>query len=364
MILLFLIVLLFVSYVLVFSHNMSKEIGDKKVFYLSCILVVLAFLVYFIKRDKIALNFSLGAFLGLTIGPLLLLLLKDKKSKIYYHFLPLIIFSAIDILSFFFVPSFYFWYLPFVDDILFATVALSCIIYGSYGYLYAVQEELSFEHNSIVISYIVLVFSCAFFFGLLFFKSPKALDTDYVYMIYCFFLIGVALLTELNVALSCRKQKKDPSVLDQVEYLIKGEGKQVVWSEFLQELPDEHRENKKEVEYTEKQERIDIIRQKLSKDQIESKLYLELNLTIDQVATVVRISKKELVSYFKNGHSTNFRQYINRLKVEYAVNLIQEKNKDITVEELAFYCGFNTRLSFYRAFVQWYGFPPSALLDK
>ncbi|MDM1398839.1 helix-turn-helix transcriptional regulator [Myroides odoratimimus] len=338
MILLFLIVLLFVSYVLVFSHNISKEIGDKKVFYLSCILVVLAFLVYFIKRDEIALNFSLGAFLGLTIGPLLLLLLKDKENKIYYHFLPLIIFSAIDILSFFLVPSFYLWYLPFVDDILFATVALSCIIYGSYGYLYAVQEELSFEHNSIVISYIVLVFSCAFFFGLLFFKSPKALDTDYVYMIYCFFLIGVALLTELNVALSCREQKTNPGVLDQVEYLIKG--------------------------HTQKQERIGIIRQKLSENLIETKLYLEPNLTIDQVATVIHISKKELVLYFKNGYSANFRQYINRLKVEYAVNLIQEKNKDITVEELAFYCGFNTRLSFYRAFVQWYGFPPSALLDK
>ncbi|SER12518.1 helix-turn-helix domain-containing protein [Myroides profundi] len=364
MILLFLIVLLFVGYVLVFSHNMSKEIGDKKVFYLSCILVIFAFLVYFIKRDKIALNFSFGAFLGLTIGPLLLLLLKDKESKIYYHFLPLIVFSLVDVISFFFVPSFYCWYLPFLDDILFATVALSCIIYGSYGYLYVVREELSFEHNSIVISYIVLLFSCAFFFGLLFFKSPKVLDIDYVYMIYCFFLIGVALLTELNVALNCRQQNANPRVLDPREYLIKGEGKQVVWSEFVQELPDEHRENKKEVEHTEKQERIDVIRQKLSKNLIETKLYLEPNLTIDQVATVIRISKKELTDYFKKGNSTNFRKYINRLKVEYAVNLIQEKNKDITVEELAFYCGFNTRLSFYRAFVQWYGFPPSALLDK
>nr|WP_255669548.1 AraC family transcriptional regulator [Myroides oncorhynchi] len=107
-----------------------------------------------------------------------------------------------------------------------------------------------------------------------------------------------------------------------------------------------------------------VIRQKLFEQLIESKLYLNVDLTLQKLSEVLEIDKKELSEYFKESNSISFRQYINRLRVEYAVGLIKEKNKDVTVEELTSFCGFNNRLSFYRAFVQVYGFPPSALLSK
>ncbi|MFG0592255.1 helix-turn-helix domain-containing protein [Myroides odoratimimus] len=120
-----------------------------------------------------------------------------------------------------------------------------------------------------------------------------------------------------------------------------------------------------ELQFTmEKEQRMMVIRQKLFEQLIESKLYLDVDLTLQKLSEVIEIDKKELLEYFKKSNAVSFRQYINRLRVEYAVELIKEKNMDVTVEELTSFCGFNTRLSFYRAFVHIYGFPPSALLSK
>ncbi len=101
----------------------------------------------------------------------------------------------------------------------------------------------------------------------------------------------------------------------------------------------------------------------LSKELIDSRLFLNPTLNLDQLAEVVEVPKSDLMRFFKASTSFTFKQYINRLKVEYAILLISEGEESYTVEELSLLCGFNTRLSFYRAFVNVYGFAPSEILS-
>lgn len=97
---------------------------------------------------------------------------------------------------------------------------------------------------------------------------------------------------------------------------------------------------------------------------IDTKLFLEANLTLSKVVNLLKVDKNKLRDYFKHSASVNFKQYINRLRIEYAITIIRNRERDVTVEELSFLCGFNSRLSFYRAFVYFYGFAPSALLKR
>ncbi|WP_286417445.1 helix-turn-helix domain-containing protein [Myroides odoratimimus] len=239
-----------------------------------------------------------------------------------------------------------------------------------------IKHELEFKKNSVVVSYILLVLSCSFFYAVLIFKPIGVFDVDYIYIFYCLVLIIVAFLDAINsyVIKNCKGRLNiksetiqlligeseepylnDQQDLDELDVSIECKEKEVV----------EVCLDTKELQFTmEKEQRMMVIRQKLFEQLIESKLYLNVDLTLQKLSEVIEIDKKELSEYFKESNAVSFRQYVNRLRVEYAVGLIKEKNKDVTVEELASFCGFNTRLSFYRAFVQVYGFPPSALLSN
>ncbi|MDM1046327.1 helix-turn-helix transcriptional regulator [Myroides sp. 1354] len=95
---------------------------------------------------------------------------------------------------------------------------------------------------------------------------------------------------------------------------------------------------------------------------IDTALFLDSTLTLSKVANLLNVDKSTLIRYFEQSEARTFKKYISRLRIEYAIHIIQIKEKDITVEELTILCGFNTRLSFYRAFVHFYGFAPSELL--
>lgn len=367
MVLLFLIVLFFVCYVSLLGCNLSKEeVVRKNVFFLCCTLVITAFIVYFVKRDEVSLDFSLGAFFALAIGPLLLLLLKEKKSRLIIHFIPIIILFGFNTWCSFYSPNLYNSYLPYVDQILFLGVVLSCSIYGGYGYIYMVRKELNFVDNSMFFCYTALVLSCAFFFGVLFFRSRDAFDIDYGYMIYCLSLMLVACLNEFRRYWSIVYLTPIRSELANMNFFILALGSEQELLEEVDTIDKTPLVNKDVAEQKEiyRMEKHNKIRSELFSKLILSELYLQSDLTLLKLTKVVDIERSELADYFKNSSASSFRQYVNRLKVEHAINLINQMNKDITVEELTVFCGFNTRLSFYRAFVHVYGFPPSSILNN
>lgn len=96
---------------------------------------------------------------------------------------------------------------------------------------------------------------------------------------------------------------------------------------------------------------------------MEDKLFLNPKLTRDDILAVVGIAKNSLVPILrKYAGCTNLNDYINRLRLEYAVKLIKS-NKVYTIDSIAEASGFNSRSTFYRAFQNVFGMSPSQYLE-
>ena len=59
---------------------------------------------------------------------------------------------------------------------------------------------------------------------------------------------------------------------------------------------------------------------------------------------------------------SNVNSYLNRLRVEYSVKLIKEKN-NFSIEAIAEEAGFNSRSTFYRAFYKQFGMTPTEYIE-
>lgn len=96
---------------------------------------------------------------------------------------------------------------------------------------------------------------------------------------------------------------------------------------------------------------------------MENELFLNPKLTRDDILAVVGIAKNSLVPILrKYAGCTNLNDYINRLRLEYAVKLIKN-NKVYTIDSIAESSGFNSRSTFYRAFQNVFGMSPSQYLE-
>lgn len=100
---------------------------------------------------------------------------------------------------------------------------------------------------------------------------------------------------------------------------------------------------------------------KLKVEQVlqDKKSYLKLNFTLDDLERESKIAKHHLSQFFSTTYGMNFNTYINKLRVEYAKELVKKRNFDISVSELGDECGFNSRTSFFRAFKKFEGISPS-----
>ena len=92
---------------------------------------------------------------------------------------------------------------------------------------------------------------------------------------------------------------------------------------------------------------------------LDKKSFLKVNFTLDDLEQESKIAKHHLSQFFSTTYGMNFNAYINKLRVEYAKDLLEKKDFDISVSELGDECGFNSRTSFFRAFKKYEGISPS-----
>ncbi len=96
---------------------------------------------------------------------------------------------------------------------------------------------------------------------------------------------------------------------------------------------------------------------------VENQLFLDPKLNREEILRVTGIGKNVLVPLLKKySGSANLNDYINRLRLEYAVRMMQT-NKVFTIDYIAETSGFNSRSTFYRAFQNVYGMTPSQYLE-
>lgn len=82
---------------------------------------------------------------------------------------------------------------------------------------------------------------------------------------------------------------------------------------------------------------------------IAKELFLNSNLTLDQTAKELKISKHLLSQYLNEKLNKSFSAFINEYRIEKAKELLQKK-RNYSVESVGYECGFNSKSSFFTAF--------------
>ena len=101
------------------------------------------------------------------------------------------------------------------------------------------------------------------------------------------------------------------------------------------------------------------IERKLKLVMEEEELYLEAELSLEQLAQRLDVSKYHLSQTINEAIGCNFYEYINNLRVEKARELLlSEAEPELSVKEIAYLAGFNNKVSFYNAFRKKFGLAP------
>lgn len=95
------------------------------------------------------------------------------------------------------------------------------------------------------------------------------------------------------------------------------------------------------------------------------KPYLEPDLNLNQCAVKLNCSAQTLSEAINLGKNTNFRDYINQLRITEFKNRIAKANlQKETIMGVAYECGFNSEASFYRIFKEKTGITPKAFIQN
>jgi AraC-like DNA-binding protein len=184
----------------------------------------------------------------------------------------------------------------------------------------------------------------------------KAQYTFYTTMVPLIIMVGVT-----NVALFFK-----PSVfygfsgiLFQSEKLSSENNK-----EFIDNESKKKDKSELELEYL-KEEDVSQLKKSITSFLFTDQPYLMAGYSINDFSKDVGVPVRKLSAYVKNVENSNFRDFLNRQRVDYCVeNLNSGEWQHLTLEAIAEQCGFNNRNSFTTAFKKFVGTNPSTFLNR
>lgn len=92
-------------------------------------------------------------------------------------------------------------------------------------------------------------------------------------------------------------------------------------------------------------------------------LFLDPSLNLDRLSELTKIPRHHLSQVFSLQMGKSFADYINQLRIQYACEELK-KERDISIEQLGYECGFNSKVSFYRNFKTYTGLTPSQFVAE
>jgi YesN/AraC family two-component response regulator len=93
----------------------------------------------------------------------------------------------------------------------------------------------------------------------------------------------------------------------------------------------------------------------------EKKVFVQPDVKISSLATELKTNTNYLSKLIHDTFHLNFNDYINRLRVGYACQLLNDNNaKSLPLQNIWRMVGFSTRSTFYEAFKKHSGATPSA----
>ena len=102
----------------------------------------------------------------------------------------------------------------------------------------------------------------------------------------------------------------------------------------------------------------------IDKELFEAKIYKDPEITLRKLSEFTEIPYSYLSDFINREYKLNFRELINKCRIEDAINLILfNNNKQKTFLEIAYEVGFNSKSTFNLAFKKYQGMNPSDFLN-
>lgn len=111
-------------------------------------------------------------------------------------------------------------------------------------------------------------------------------------------------------------------------------------------------------------ERLALYEEKIKAIMLEEQLFLDPSFNLDKLAEHLHIPKHHLSQVFSIRFCKSFTSFLGELRINYALALLQKTEEKINIENLAYECGFNSKVSFNRHFKQLVGHSPSTYKKK
>ncbi|MDI3321240.1 helix-turn-helix domain-containing protein [Pinibacter soli] len=335
----------------------------KLLFILLCHLSIKCFILAVMKNEflygKIASGF------GLCYGPLLYITAlsftgkKVSAKQSSMHFFPFLLFSifylslmigrSLNVVS----PEFIITYTTYYKWLV--TASLISYPVATIRHLNVRGASLDANKKSLLnsIAYI-LAFGILFGIFLIILHTFELRSTDLDIRIapyICFALIPIAILKyklaqRFSVAVP-EKQDTEPVVEKQPQ------------AEVAEKLPE-----KRYLKSALDEKMMDEYEVKLIKYMLQSKVYLDTELSLDDLAHKIKIPKHHITQLLNDRLLKNFYSFINEYRIEEAMQKLRDPDVDVNMLSLAFDCGFNSKSSFNTYFKKITGVTPSAYRKK
>lgn len=98
--------------------------------------------------------------------------------------------------------------------------------------------------------------------------------------------------------------------------------------------------------------------EKLESIMEEQKPYLNHELRLDHVAELLDVSRHHASQVINEHYGLNFFDFINHFRIVEAIKMIEDPKNSLSISDIAYQCGFNNRVSFYKAFKKEKGLTP------
>lgn len=172
-------------------------------------------------------------------------------------------------------------------------------------------------------------------------------------------LLLVILLWEKHLNLRRTRERNRIAVCQIDELLAQKEELRKAYVEIKKEEAEEKQAAVQEVKDEENRLRF----MQMEASLISGKLFLNPNMTREDLMKIAGLSKNRLSALLQEQANDNLSGYLNRLRVEYSVALLKEKDK-FTIDAIATLSGFNSRSAYYTAFNKVFHLSPAQYRDS
>jgi AraC-like DNA-binding protein len=286
---------------------------------------------------------------GLLYGPLLYLIMEDntgigKKKALLIHILPFLVATAIYSITSSNLTFRYRYHNGFAQSIQFITL-LHILIYLLLIKQKVICSVLRNRRQMILNTslYFLIIVVAVLYIFLLYNIMRANYDQNFNLLLYFILFIGTSI--QFAWKISINEKEMDRSIPQQAV-----ESKMTSVSKIN---PKSSISERKRSLY---QGKVDSFIQDLG--------FLEIDLNKESFSDQTGISFKDVSVFLKMEYGKSFSNFVNQLRLEYAVKQLKMHKMVYTIEDLSLVCGFNSRASFYRNFKNQFGCSPHEFRDK